>query len=89
MFGRGEESCVFSVGHLAGGQLECIHPDAVHGPFVVAPGRAAHLKPALGDAHHHRLDKIAAPLQSKVLRIGLVSGHDRNYLSVPSIDLAG
>ena len=36
-----------------------------------------------------RLDKIAARLRSRVLRIGLVSGHDRNYLSVPSIDLAG
>src|ERR1700739_1593851 len=41
-----EEALIFGVGHLAGGEQICIHPDAVHRLLVVLTRVASHEEPA-------------------------------------------
>src|SRR5262249_39803980 len=53
---RGKKAAIFRVRHLVSGKLEGVHPDTMHGLFIVAPGFATHREPTLWDAHHCRSD---------------------------------
>src|ERR1700687_1473103 len=53
---RGKEAGVLLVRDLINSKFECIHPNAMHRLFIIAPDFAAHPEPALWDAHHHGFD---------------------------------
>lgn len=50
----GKEEGVLLIRNLMNGKIERIHPNAVHGLFIIASDFAAHPEPTLWDAHHHR-----------------------------------
>jgi hypothetical protein len=49
----GKEAGVLLIRHLMNGKIERVHPNAMHGLFIIAPDFAAHPEPTLWDAHHH------------------------------------
>ncbi len=53
-----KEALVIRICHLAAGQFEGIHPDAVYGALAIEAGSVAHLEPALGNAGHGRRKEV-------------------------------
>lgn len=48
---------VLTIGYLAGGEVECVDPDAVQRALVILACVGAHPEPAFGDGNESRFDQ--------------------------------
>src|SRR5260370_37584402 len=56
---RCKKAAVLRVRYLVNRKLKSIHPHTMHRLLVIAPAFAAHPKPTLRDAHHHRFNRFS------------------------------